>query len=123
MEDDILKSVKKNLGIADSYDVFDEDILTFINTAMGITSQLGLGPSGGIDVSSTETSWTSLNLSITVTNVLRSYVFLKVRMLFDPPTTSYLLSAMADQIKEFETRLSYWREWELNPVDPLATSP
>jgi hypothetical protein len=112
MEQSILTSTKKILGIAEDYTVFDLDILTHINTAFATLTQLGVGPADGFMIEDETAVWTDFDpvddhLNF---NSVKSYVFLKVKMLFDPPTTSYLISASEDQIRELEWRLNTHRE-------------
>lgn len=119
MEQSILKSTKKILGIADSYDVFDLDIITHINTAFSTLTQLGVGPVAGFMIDDESEEWDDFIDPLTDPqyNSVRSYVFLKVRYLFDPPTTSYLITATERQISELEWRLNVHRE-ETQWVDP-----
>lgn len=119
MEQSILTSTKKILGIAEDYTVFDLDILTHINTAFSTLTQLGVGPPDGFMIEDATAVWTDFDpvddhLNF---NSVKSYVFLKVKMLFDPPTTSYLISASEKQIEELEWRLNVHRE-ETEWVDP-----
>lgn len=116
MENSILTSTKKILGIAQSYTAFDLDILTHINSTFSTLNQMGIGVEGFYITSSTAV-WTDF-VPTGDYHMVRSYVFLKVRMLFDPPGTSFLLTSMEKQIQEFEWRLSTKREWLLDPVDP-----
>lgn len=110
MEDSILISTKKILGIGEDYSAFDIDIITHINSTFSIVNQLGVGPDDGFAIDGEDAVWEDLNLPLNQMNLLRTYVFLKVRMLFDPPTTGFLLTAFNQQIEEYETRLSYMRE-------------
>jgi hypothetical protein len=124
MEQSILTSTKKILGIAEDYTVFDLDILTHINTAFATLTQLGVGPADGFMIEDETAVWTDFDpvddhLNF---NSVKSYVFLKVKMLFDPPTTSYLLSASEKQIEELEWRLNVHREgteW-VDPEPPIV---
>lgn len=118
MENSILKSTKKVLGLADDYTVFDLDVLTYVNSAFSTLTQLGVGPAVGFTVEDDTQTWSELALSQDQTNLIKTYVFLKARMLFDPPTTSFHIEAMNNQIKEHEWRISTNREWGLDPVDP-----
>jgi hypothetical protein len=106
----ILHSTKKVLGLDADYTPFDQDITTHINATFSLLAQLGVGPVGGFTIESNENLWTELNLPAIQLNLVKAYVFLRVRMLFDPPTTSYLLTSMENQIKEFEWRLNVLRE-------------
>jgi len=110
MEPSILTSTKKVLGIAETYTVFDMDIITFINTAFSILNQLGVGPVDGFFIEDESAEWEDFDVPANQLNLVRTYVFLKVRMLFDPPATSFLISAMTDQLKEYEWRLNIFRE-------------
>jgi hypothetical protein len=110
MENSILISTKKILGISEDYDVFDLDIITHINSALSIVNQLGIGPIDGLAIEDESPEWEELGIPQNQLSMVRTYVFLKVRMLFDPPTTSFLIEAMNNQIQEHEQRLSYLRE-------------
>lgn len=118
MEPSILLSVKKVLGIAAEYLAFDQDVMMHINTALSTLTQLGVGPATGFTVDSVDDDWTDfIDLTDHQYNAVKSYVFLKVRMLFDPPQTSYLISAQNEQIRELEWRLNVHRE-ETGWTDP-----
>lgn len=117
MEQNILISTKKILGIAEDYTVFDLDIVTHINTAFSTLTQLGVGPPGGFMIEDGEEVWPDFIVNDLQYNSVKSYVFLRVRQLFDPPTTSYLIAAVDKQIQELEWRLNVHRE-ETGWVDP-----
>jgi hypothetical protein len=118
MEPSILNSVKKVLGIAAEYLAFDQDIMMHINTALATLTQLGVGPATGFTVDNVDDDWSDfVDPTDHQYNAVKSYVFLRVRMLFDPPQTSYLINAQNDQIKELEWRLNVHRE-ETGWVDP-----
>jgi hypothetical protein len=117
MEQSILKSTKKILGIAEDYTVFDLDIITHINSAFSTLTQLGVGPSEGFMISDDVAVWEDFIAEDFQYNSVKSYVFLKTKQLFDPPATSYLISAVAEQIQELEWRLNVHRE-ETGWVDP-----
>lgn len=116
MENSILTSTKKVLGIAVGYTAFDEDIMMHINSTFSTLNQMGIGVEG-FSISNATPVWATFTPTGDY-HMIRSYVFLKVKMLFDPPGTSFLLSAMEKQIQEFEWRLMTKREWLLDPVDP-----
>ena len=117
MEQSILNSTKKILGIAEDYTVFDLDIITHINSAFSTLTQLGVGPAEGFMIEDATPVWTDFIADDLQYNSVKSYVFLKVRQLFDPPTTSYLIAATEKQIEELEWRLNVHRE-EDGWVDP-----
>lgn len=117
MELSILTSTKKILGIAEDYTVFDLDIITHINTAFSTLTQLGVGPPEGFMIEDAEAVWPEFIVEDFQYNSVKSYVFLKVKQLFDPPQTSYLITATEKQIQELEWRLNVHREDEAW-VDP-----
>jgi len=110
METSILKSVKKILGIADDYTAFDFDIITHINTAFSTLTQLGIGPAEGFMIEDEYSDWSEFIGDDNQYNSIKTYVYLRVRQIFDPPTTSYMVSAFNDQIKELEWRLGVHRD-------------
>jgi hypothetical protein len=113
----ILTSVKKVLNIDASYTAFDEDILMHINSVFATLTQLGVGPATGFAIEDDTTTWDAfLGTDLRLNNV-KTYVYLRVRMLFDPPQTSYLIDAMREQIRELEFRMNVYRE-ETAWVDP-----
>jgi hypothetical protein len=112
MIDSILTSTKKILGLGEDYTAFDEDIITHINASLSIVEQLGLTEEVFV-VEDASAVWADLDLPEKQLSLLRTYVFLRVRMLFDPPTTSFLIQATNDQLKEYEYRLSYNREVDI----------
>ena len=117
MEQSILTSTKKVLGISEDYTVFDLDILTHINTAFSTLTQLGVGPSPGFSIDDDTALWSDFIGEDDQYQAVKSYVFLRVRMLFDPPQTSYLIAAYERQIQELEWRLNTYRE-ETGWVNP-----
>jgi hypothetical protein len=102
----ILTSTKKKLNLADDYTAFDEDVITFINGAFGTLNQLGIGPEDGFTISDKTTTWDAFYGTRKPLSAVQTYVYLKVRMLFDPPQTSYLVEALDKQAKELEWRLN-----------------
>lgn len=116
MEPSILKSTKKILGVGDDDSAFDLDILTHINSSFAIVSQIGVGPTTGFFIEDDTAEWADIDLPADQLALLRSYMFLKVRMLFDPPPTSFHIKAMEDQIAEHYNRLSYMREEQIPPL-------
>lgn len=100
----ILTSIKKLLGIQEEYTIFDEDLIIHINTAFAALNQLNIGPKDGFMIEDKNSTWdeyiTSLNLTM-----VKTYVYLRVRLLFDPPTSSALLESINRTIAELEFRL------------------
>lgn len=104
----ILTSIKKLLGISEEYTHFDTDIVIHINSVFMVLKQLGVGPAEGYSIESADNNWTDFipDASITKVNAIKSYVYLKVKLLFDPPLSSSVMEAMNRQISEFEWRLN-----------------
>lgn len=102
----ILLSVKKSLGINPDMTQFDPDIIMCINSALNNLTQLGVKPANGFSISSDEEEWGQLIGDEQRLNLVKSYVFLKTKMIFDPPTIGGLLNAHQEQIKELEWRIN-----------------
>lgn len=117
METSILQSIKKLLGIPSDYDVFDSDVMTHINSAFSTLTQLGIGPPTGFMIEDDSAEWADFLADDKQLNPVKTYVALRVRQIFDPPQTSYLIDAFNTQIKELEWRLNVYRE-ETGWVDP-----
>jgi hypothetical protein len=113
----ILTSTKKVLGLEDAYTVFDEDVMMHINSAFSTLNQLGIGPEDGYQITSKTPTWDAFFGTNLRYNGIKTYVFLRVKLLFDPPTTGYLVDATERQIKELEWRLLTVRE-QTEWVDP-----
>lgn len=102
----ILTSIKKMLGIAEDYTHFDQDIIMHINSVFMILTQLGVGPSGGFVIEDNGAVWTDFVSDTTKIESIKSYIYLKVKMLFDPPLSSAVADSMNRMISEFEWRLN-----------------
>ena len=121
MEDRILASTKKVLGVPEDYTAFDLDIMTHINAAFSVLTQLGVGPTTGFMIEDEDAVWFDFITEGIKLNMVKTYIYLKARILFDPPTTSFLIEALNKQVAEYEQRISYLREDELwtTPVSSL----
>jgi hypothetical protein len=104
--DSILTSIKKLLGIDAEYIHFDQDIIMAINSALLAVNQLGIGPETGFSITDATQVWADLLGDKKDIDAVRSYVYLKVRLIFDPPSNSALIEAMERQIRELEWRLN-----------------
>lgn len=101
----ILNTIKKLLGIDASYTHFDTDIIIDINTVFGILYQLGVNKHYAIqDASNT---WDEYLDDPIMYEMIKTYMYLKVKMMFDPPQSSSLTSAIDTQIRELESRINY----------------
>ena len=110
MSNSILTSTKKILGIDESYTAFDLDIITHINSVFVTLNQLGIGPVEGFMIEDATAEWSDFLGTDNRLNSVKSYVYLRVRLLFDPPATSYLADSLLRQANEMEWRLSVNRE-------------
>lgn len=106
MKDSILTSIKKLLGIAEDCTDFDEDITLHINTTFMILNQLGIGPKEGFRISNKKDVWDDFIEEEDNLEGIKTYMYLKVKMVFDPPLNSATIQAYNDYIKEFEWRLN-----------------
>ena len=102
----ILTSIKKLLGIAEDYDHFDVDLIIHINSVLMGLSQMGIGPTGGYMISSSFNTWDQLIDSDMNLEAVKSYVYLKVKLLFDPPLSSAHIESINRAISELEWRLT-----------------
>jgi hypothetical protein len=116
MNSSILTDTKKVLGVPADYTVFDLDIIMHINSALGVLEQLGIGPNGGFAITSNADTWAVLGLPTNQLNMVRSLIYLKTRLVFDPPATSFHLDAANKQIEQLEWRLNVNREAALHPL-------
>ena len=106
----ILDDTKKILGIDAEYTAFDLDVITHINTVFANLQQLGIGPTEGFMIEDSASKWEEFLGTDKNLNPVKTYVYLRVRMLFDPPTTSFHLASLDEQRKELEWRLNVYRE-------------
>lgn len=111
MEASILNSVKKALGIMPDYTVFDSDIIMHINSVFMVLAQMGVGPAKGFRIEDSTTEWIDF-LSNEDENFesVKSYICMKVRLLFDPPSSSTHMECIKQLVSEFEWRLNFEAE-------------
>lgn len=106
MEESILTSIKKLLGISEDYTQFDTDIIIHINSVFSILHQLGVGPDDGFEIADETTIWEDYTEDLALISSVKTYIYLKVRSYFDPPTSGTAVDAINQQIKELEWRLN-----------------
>lgn len=109
-DDSILRTTKKALDIPEDYDVFDGNIVMHINSVFSTLNQIGIGPADGFEIENDNATWTSFIGTNTRYNSVKTYMYASVRLLFDPPGTSFLIDALKAQKDELEWRLSVLRE-------------
>lgn len=105
-DNSILLTIKKMLGLTKDYDVFDQEIMVHINSVFSTLNQLGAGPKNGFRIHGPEDTWESFIGSSLDLEFIKDYIYLKVKILFDPPTSSFVLDSMNNQIKELEWRIN-----------------
>lgn len=104
----ILTSIKKTLGIAEEYEHFDSDIIMHINSTFMILTQIGVGPEEGFSIKGKEEVWSDFITSEYSIELVKSYTFLRVKLLFDPPNNNALSESMNKMLNEFEWRIIVW---------------
>lgn len=102
----ILTSIKKLLGIAEEYDHFDSDITMHINSVFMVLTQLGVGPSDGFTIHDKSAVWMDFIPDTTKVEALKTYIYLRVKLIFDPPLSAAVMESMNRQISELEWRLN-----------------
>lgn len=117
MYDSVLLVVKKMLGIDESYEAFDTELITHINSALFVAYNIGVHLVDNYQIDGPNVTWQDICTDIDTIPLLKSYIGLKVRLLFDPPTTGVLHEAMERQVTEFEWRLYV----ESDPASDTAT--
>lgn len=106
MTESILTSIKKLLGIDASYEHFDPDLIMHINSVFSILSQMGVGPPGGFSITGSGEKWDDfITEEPNSFDLVKSYMHLKIKLLFDPPLSSAVIESINRQISEFEWRL------------------
>lgn len=104
----ILTSIKLLLGMTEDYDAYDPQVIMHINSVFTVLKQLGVGPEKGFRIEDKTATWADY---ITETEDLtfdsvKSYIYAKVRLIFDPPASSAHIKALEDTVREFECRLN-----------------
>lgn len=104
----ILTSIKKMLGIDEAYTHFDADIIMHINSVLMILAQLGVGPEEGFVIEDDTSTWINFipEANAAQLHAVKTYIYMKVKLMFDPPLSSAVIESMNRQIAEFEWRLN-----------------
>lgn len=113
-ESSILNSIKKLLGIQIDENAFDNDIIIHINSALSSLTQLGIGPVEGYSISGASEQWSDFVGEDYRLSSIKTYIYLKVRLIFDPPASSAILDAYKQQIHEYE-----WRCFAVKDLDRI----
>lgn len=115
-DESILTSIKKILGITEEYTVFDSDVMMHINSIFAVLHQLGVGPNDGFFIENKQAKWSDFIQDNKILSSVKSYVGIRVRLIFDPPDRSFIEDSLKRQADELE--------WRLNAaVDPPTILP
>lgn len=106
MNESIFTTIKSLLDVPADDDSFDADILTYINSAFYSLRQLGVGPKEGFVITGADQTWNDFSTNASLIGEVKTYIQQKVRLLFDPPNNSFLVSAIQENLKELEFRLN-----------------
>lgn len=102
----ILTSIKQLLGITEDYEHFDQQLIVHINSVLMVLTQLGVGPPEGFLIRDKIATWDDFITTGQTLELVKTYVYLKVRLLFDPPSSSVVMDSTNRMINEFEWRLN-----------------
>lgn len=119
MDDSVLSTIKKMLGLDASYDAFDTDIIVLINSALMIMQQYGAVPKEGVMIHGLAETWSQILPSDKLLEGVKTFIYLKVKMVFDPPNSSYVLNAYKEQAEELEWRIKEQVEAYPGSIDSI----
>jgi hypothetical protein len=108
----ILTSIKKLLGIEEEDTSFDKDIVIYINSVLFNLNQIAVGPTEGFSITSKTETWENFLGTRKDLEAVKTYVYLKVRLMFDPPQSSFLVDAIKTQVTELEWRINVQAEFQ-----------
>lgn len=120
--DSILDTIKKALGLDGSDTTFDLDVTMLINSALGTLKQLGVGPATGFMITDNTTLWSQYVTDAALLGMVKSYIFMNVRLIFDPPANPKTIDAIDKLIQELAWRVNNQAEQVTPPSDPFVTS-
>ena len=107
----ILTTVKKMMGIPEDVEDFDPDVIVLINTVFSEVNQMGIGPTKCYKISSKDDKWEDFDKRLDM-EMFKTYIFMKTRMLFDPPANTQLTESYKATITELEYRIhTLWDQW------------
>jgi len=108
----ILLSVKKFIGLDPEYNVFDPDLLILINSSFSVLNQLAVGPKEGFKVTNITETWEDVIGSKKYLELIKEYICIKVKLVFDPPSSSTVYKAFEERVAELEWRLNAFEDRE-----------
>lgn len=104
--DSILNTIKKTLSIEEECTDFDQELILHINSVFSVLTQLGVGPEDGFFIEDETETWDDFMDDMKKIQMVKTYIGLKVRLLFDPPTTSFAIESIKNAATEYEWRLN-----------------
>nr|DAP46087.1 MAG TPA: hypothetical protein [Caudoviricetes sp.] len=110
MNESILITIKKMLGVSEDYDAFDTDIIININSALMVVAQLGIGPANGVLITGKDEKWESLVKQDDNLEAVKTYIYISTKLDFDPPSSGVLLENLEKQKQEYAWRLNVMAE-------------
>lgn len=113
-KDSILISTKKKLGLDQAYEQFDMELIDYINTSLAVLTQLGVGPEDGLVIDGPNNIWDELFTDGRVIEPAKTYIYMKVKLMFDPPSSSFVLESINKQLADLEWRINVMAEKETN---------
>ena len=116
----ILDSTKKIVGFDPGYTAFDLDVITFINSAIGTLQQAGVGSDTGFVITDNTTLWSQYVGDLLYLGMVKAYIYMSVRLAFDPPATSFAIEAINKQLEQLIWRINVAVETAMPPTDPFA---
>ena len=105
MEENLLKTIKQLVGCPDDFEQYDMDLTIHINSAFATLTQLGVGPKEGYRITGADNVWNEFEDDPQKLSLIKDYVYIKTRLLFDPPTTGSLMDSLKEELKEMKWRL------------------
>ena len=105
MEESILKTIKQLIGCPNDFEQFDLDLIVHINSAFATLTHLGVGPKEGYRITGADNAWSEFEDDAQKLSLIKDYVYIKTRLLFDPPISGSLMDSLKEQLKEMEWRL------------------
>lgn len=124
MSESILDDIKKIIGLEPDYTDFDKDLILLLNSEFAVLNQIGIGPALGFMITDNTATWDDFLEGEMRLNMVKTYLGLKARLLFDPPNTSYLIAAQERQAEMFLWRIREFREGEAwtPPTSPPSST-
>lgn len=110
MDNSILNSIKKMLGLTEEYEHFDMDLIMHINSVFMILNQIGVGPPKGFSITDACATWDDYLPNNPNIQAVKSYMYMKVKLMFDPPLSSAALDSINRMISELEWRINVMAE-------------